>query len=571
MSYKKYLVAVFSLAILALPLFSLAQTVGTGNEALQAQIQELLNQVQTLQTQLNQVPQNELPRTIPSSIVQSASSMAELQFCYDFTANLKVGNRGEGVVALQKILDDQGFTIPENELKSKTFAEGTARAVRDFQETYASEILTPVGLSVGSGFVGKNTRVLLNRLSSCKTTDLKGVSPLGVSLTDPQISSERYQIPGVPVALSTSTPSFGIIVEKNTAYANPAFGVGHQNAKIGSYSFTAYPTEGVSLVSVTISTGGGSSNFKNLKLKDGGTQIGLTYPTLSHSANYAFVGNSAVIIPAGKTKVLDIYADVFSGAPLGTYSSITILNGCTGTTAIRGLLITCGVTFGQDVSTVLPTLTVSLDSSSPPASQVVMGSINNNLAVFRFSETSNIEDTQITDLVVTQQVPNTATKVSFTNLGLYNASSLVGTAFSSVINNAYPFPFYRWNFHFVNPVVVSHAGSISLVLKGDVASYASSGATDNTAHVFKIASTTDVTALGSTSNMRARVSLGLPVSYPVVVLRTKPPVSAAFPETIIGHMPMQQILASTKSLFQEKLDEINKNLQELIRQLQLLR
>jgi hypothetical protein len=101
---------------------------------------------------------------------------------------------------------------------------------------------------------------------------------------------------------------------------------------------------------------------------------------------------------------------------------------------------------------------------------------------------------------------------------------------------------YIWSFDIPagSAVVPQGGGSgLVLVLKGTISSYANSGATDNTTHVFKIAtsteSTNDVTnetvvALGNTSNATSVVSLSTGSSAPtanaVTVVRSKAVVSA---------------------------------------------
>jgi hypothetical protein len=64
---------------------------------------------------------------------------------------------------------------------------------------------------------------------------------------------------------------------------------------------------------------------------------------------------------------------------------------------------------------------------------------------------------------------------------------------------------YAYSFHFGNPVIVPQANSISLTLKGDAATYASNGATDNSIHTFSIATSSAITALGATSNKTTNI------------------------------------------------------------------
>lgn len=72
-----------------------------------------------------------------------------------FTRDLKLGDRGADVVALQKLL---GVTP-----QSGYFGVLTLGAVIKYQESHKAEILTPNGLKYGTGYVGKSTRAFLNQ------------------------------------------------------------------------------------------------------------------------------------------------------------------------------------------------------------------------------------------------------------------------------------------------------------------------------------------------------------------------------------------------------------------------
>ena len=84
-------------------------------------------------------------------------------WCYNFDINLRIGDTGEGVHALQIALGKEGLFLGSTD----TFDEQTASAVSGFQENYKDEILTPINLQYGTGFVGKATRVKLNKFYSC--------------------------------------------------------------------------------------------------------------------------------------------------------------------------------------------------------------------------------------------------------------------------------------------------------------------------------------------------------------------------------------------------------------------
>jgi len=85
------------------------------------------------------------------------------QFCYNFNSNLSMGQNGSAVIALQTALQKDGESVSI----TSTFDEQTASAVTGFQEKYISDILTPVGLNHGTGYVGVSTRAKLNSLYGC--------------------------------------------------------------------------------------------------------------------------------------------------------------------------------------------------------------------------------------------------------------------------------------------------------------------------------------------------------------------------------------------------------------------
>lgn len=86
-----------------------------------------------------------------------------------YTRNLRQGSVGEDVKALQEFLNQNGFVIsksgngsPGNET---TFYGGaTARALAKFQEAHAEVLLTPYGLTKGTGIFGPATRKFIGSL-----------------------------------------------------------------------------------------------------------------------------------------------------------------------------------------------------------------------------------------------------------------------------------------------------------------------------------------------------------------------------------------------------------------------
>jgi len=149
-------VVIVAISIVA-PISAQAQTI----EDLEAQIQTLLAQVAQLQTQLS-----------------STRGITRVPAQFTFERNLSGSMSNQDVMYLQIVLNadpatklaDVGPGSPGNE----TFYFGplTKVAVVKFQEKYASEILSPLELSEGTGFVGPSTRKKLNFLLAARIPNL---------------------------------------------------------------------------------------------------------------------------------------------------------------------------------------------------------------------------------------------------------------------------------------------------------------------------------------------------------------------------------------------------------------
>src|SRR3989338_1398895 len=94
---------------------------------IQALIQQLQQQIAQLQKQL------------------AETEKTPAAWCHDFNTNLRIGDSGDEVMALQTALGKEGFPvmdIEENGQGNNVFGEFTASAVVGFQEKYKNEVLS---------------------------------------------------------------------------------------------------------------------------------------------------------------------------------------------------------------------------------------------------------------------------------------------------------------------------------------------------------------------------------------------------------------------------------------------
>jgi len=288
-----------------------------------------------------------------------------------------------------------------------------------------------------------------------------------------------------------------LTVSANNALGNQNVSAGVTNQEIGSYALTAASAEGVNVNNLSVMASG--SYFQNLKVFVNGTQFGTTQGTVNGGTIYTFSG-TPFNVPAGGTTDINVFADTLSSAT-GTVTNATTLTGLSATGAVSYSSVSLPASVpGQNLSfSGSATIVVSSDSTQPASTQLTMGSTGNTLAVYRFTETSNVENVKVTDLTVNA---STTGKAAFSNLTLYNGSTVLGTAGSaSSVSGG-----YVYTFHFATPILVPQANSVSVTLKGDLASYASNGATDNATTSFYIASPASVIALGATSNKPTTVA-----------------------------------------------------------------
>jgi hypothetical protein len=117
---------------------------------------EILFKIREIETLLAQLRSQLNITSIPDSNETSCN-----RFDYNLSFGLRNDNR---VICLQEFLKNQGNEIYPEGLVTGNFFSLTKAAVIRFQEKYASEVLTPLGLLRGTGYFGPSTRAKINSL-----------------------------------------------------------------------------------------------------------------------------------------------------------------------------------------------------------------------------------------------------------------------------------------------------------------------------------------------------------------------------------------------------------------------
>jgi len=138
-------------------LYDWKATISDGTDKEAELIEQLLAQIDYLRAEIAKV-QAQITAVL-------AKKSRYKRDCQEFDKNLYYGMKNDSeIFCLQQFLKNQGTDIYPEELITGNFLSLTKLAVIRFQEKYAQEILTPLGLSSGTGYVGPATREKINEL-----------------------------------------------------------------------------------------------------------------------------------------------------------------------------------------------------------------------------------------------------------------------------------------------------------------------------------------------------------------------------------------------------------------------
>ncbi|HOI60278.1 MAG TPA: peptidoglycan-binding domain-containing protein, partial [Candidatus Pacearchaeota archaeon] len=370
------------------------------NEQLIAYIQSLLQGSSTTTTT---TPTETTTPTTGSSNWVSLGIPAGFQF----SKNLSQGMTGNDVKYLQIVLNSDSATavattgVGSKGNESSYFGGLTKTAVAKFQTKYASSVLTPLGLTQGTGFVGTTTRAKLNELltqgGTTTPTDVSSLTAVqcvtqgyawnGTVCSDPKagqidVSSlsaldcvtKGYAWNGTkcydPKAGTTTpttpvvTPVTGaglVVALSSDSPVNSTLITGQSAAPIAKFVITNKDSVEAKVTKVELQRVGvsGDTTLANVYLFDGTTRL-TDAATISQGKITFNNPYGVVTIPAGNSVIVTVASDIATGTA--------------GQTAGVALI---GLTSNVEVKSTLPITGGTQTIASADLAEVTVGTVSN--------------------------------------------------------------------------------------------------------------------------------------------------------------------------------------------------
>ena len=380
---------------------------------LQAQIQALLAQITTLQSQLG-----------------TSGSTTTTGTGYTFTKNLKQGMTDMEVMNLQKVLNMSADTqvsasgVGSAGQETSYFGGLTKAAVIKFQNKYASEVLTPVGLTSGTGFVGAATRAKLNAMGGSTTT------------TPPPTQTGT----GVTVSLASDSP------------ANVALVQGQAIADLAHFTFTNMTSSEARITNVVLNRTGISndSTLANVFLYDGAARV--TDSATVSSGKITFNDPTGLFtIPANSSRTIAVRADI-AASTSGQIVGVSV-------STVTGNVTVTGAPAGNNLTIAAATLaTVDFNTTTTPSAATVAPQNDYTL----WQNTVSISTRAVDMKSMTFRNVGSVSAGDITNLRLYVDGVQVGSTMTSTNASGYV------TFDVTNSPVRLNTGNRVIKLVGDI-------------------------------------------------------------------------------------------------------
>ncbi len=316
----------------------------------------------------------------------------------------------------------------------------------------------------------------------------------------------------------------------NGSFVAPTYVAGAVGVRVASFVLSASSAEGIRVSTLTFDKDSNVDfDAQNLKVMVGSTQFGTTQAIVADAETaMTFSGSSPLLIPAGGSVVVDLYADILTSSSAATHSAVFDLTDGSAVGSTSNSSITWPTTDPSGQSVVISaagTLTLATDSDNVPAQYLVMGSVDSVVYKIRLTA-SNAEDIRLSDITFRDTITsNSGTAFSFYDYKLYDGNTLVAGPRSMAIGGDGTTGTIAFALGSDSPLLVSKNTSKTLTLKASLATF-SGGAVSNSAHTIGIAAIGDVVANGKDSSAASTIS-GTPTGTAQTVYRTKPSLTSS--------------------------------------------
>jgi len=435
---------------------------------------------------------------------------------FQFNTNLKLGSTGNDVKYLQIFLNSDSATAVGNAgSETSYFGSMTQAAVVKFQNKYASEVLTPYGLTAGTGFFGTSSRAKANAMISSGTTTPVTTLPEGCTST-----SGFSPVTGA----SCSTGAVTTLPEgcTSTSGFSPVTGASCSTGVVATGDYTVYLAAGQptgtlasgsaynTMLKVNVSAGASTQTITSVTVERTGLSLdsnvdgvlvadedGVRYGNIitlaSGKATISFP-SQPITVAAGTSKTILVQYNLVSGNMSGTIGAkVTAMSG-----SPAGLPLV-GSTFNLvDGSNTLGAFTVAKkDVTTGAAVTKDIGTIGYDIAKFTLAETSSKEDIYLDKLTVYQN--GTAADGDVTNIKLVAYDGTVLSTVASTTNREATFDLSS------NPYKIGKGVSRDFTIRIDIASGSSRTVQ------FTVQNNYDVVVRGADTGMGILSSSSFPV------------------------------------------------------------
>ncbi len=374
--------------------------------------------------------------------------------------------------------------------------------------------------ATGTGLAADGTVVV--SLSAGTSGDAIGQISL-TSLTPSASTGQTLTVKTGTLTQSTNS-SFPSATTVNTSGV-----VGATNVKVASLILTAGSGESVNVTQVVLGDDPGDAtsdfgdNFQNLTIRNGAlsstsTPLATVQGTLSGTAgaDFTFSLSPSITIAAGTQYVIDVYADILTGAAgfATAQPGLEFVNvSATGISTSADAYPTATVADLQSVVIASSgSLTITANAATPVAGQLVMGETGQTVAILDFAAGS-AEDVDVSVIILTD---TSSFAGSLSNIKLYaqGITAPIGelSSFSAQSNGTA-------TFNLASDWSIPKNLTKTLTVKADVNAYGS--AVSGGSHTVNLASAANVTTRGHASGVAIAETVTTATGTAQTVYRTR--------------------------------------------------